>query len=103
MTSFTLNGRTIHRKDGSLRLEDGTLAGADLDMISAVKFVSRLRGCDLAEALRMASLYPAKAVRQAGRLGRLKEGYVANIVALSDALDVKGVWIDGRQVSAAVS
>ena len=98
MTSFTLNGRTIHRKDGSLRLEDGTLAGADLDMISAVKFVSRLRGCDLAEALRMASLYPAEAVGQAGRLGRLKEGYVANIVALSDALDVKGVWIDGRRV-----
>ena len=55
-------------------------------------------GIDLAEALRMASLYPAEAVGQAGRLGRLKEGYVANIVALSDALDVKGVWIDGRRV-----
>ena len=41
MTSFTLNGRTIHRKDGRLTLDDGTLAGADLDMISAVRFMHR--------------------------------------------------------------
>jgi N-acetylglucosamine-6-phosphate deacetylase len=98
MTSFTLNGRTIYRKDGSLRLEDGTLAGADLDMISAVKFMTRLRGCNLTDALRMASLYPARAVGQAHRLGKLTKGFAANIVAMSDALDVKGVWIEGRQV-----
>ena len=41
MTSFTLNGRTIHRKDRRLTLADGTLAGADLDMISAVRFMSQ--------------------------------------------------------------
>jgi N-acetylglucosamine-6-phosphate deacetylase len=99
MTSFTLNGRTIHRKDGSLRLADGTLAGADLDMISAVRFMHRVIGLDLAEALRMASLYPAEAVGQAQRLGRLAKGFAADVVALSDALDVKGVWIDGRQVA----
>jgi len=64
MTSFTLNGRTIYRRDGSLRLADGTLAGADLDMISAVRFVHRAIGLDLAEALRMASAYPADAVGQ---------------------------------------
>ncbi|TGV29816.1 N-acetylglucosamine-6-phosphate deacetylase, partial [bacterium M00.F.Ca.ET.168.01.1.1] len=62
MTSFTLNGRTIYRKDGSLRLADGTLAGADLDMISTVRFVHRVVGLDLDEALRMASLYPAEAI-----------------------------------------
>jgi N-acetylglucosamine-6-phosphate deacetylase len=98
MTSFTLNGRTIHREDGSLRLADGTLAGADLDMILAVRFMHRVIGLDLAEALRMASLYPAEAAGQAHRLGRLVNGFAANVVALSDALDVKGVWIDGRQV-----
>jgi N-acetylglucosamine-6-phosphate deacetylase len=98
MTSFTLNGRIIHRRDGRLTLADGTLAGADLDMISAVRFVHRRIGLDLGEALRMASAYPAEAVGQAHRLGRLAKGFAANIVALSDALDVKGVWIGGRQV-----
>lgn len=98
MTTFTLNGRTIYRKDGSLRLADGTLAGADLDMISAVRFVHRVLGLDLDEALRMASLYPAVAVGQEHRLGRLAKGMAADIVALSSSLDVRGVWIDGRKV-----
>ncbi|AZN97215.1 N-acetylglucosamine-6-phosphate deacetylase [Mesorhizobium sp. M9A.F.Ca.ET.002.03.1.2] len=98
MTSFTLNGRTIHRKDGSLRLADGTLAGADLDMISAVRFVHRIVGLDLSEALRMASLYPAQALCQSHRLGRFANGTVANIVSLSDDMDVKSVWIGGDRV-----
>lgn len=101
MTSFTLNGRIIHRKDGKLTLADGTLAGADLDMISAVRFAHRVIGLDLAEALRMASLYPAEAVGQSHRLGRFAKGTTANIVALSDALDVNRVWIDGKQVFSA--
>ncbi|OQM73948.1 N-acetylglucosamine-6-phosphate deacetylase [Manganibacter manganicus] len=98
MTSFTLNGRTIYRRDGSLRLADGTLAGADLDMISAVRFVHGVLGLDLGEALRMASLYPAETVGQAHRLGHLAKGTAADIVALSDGLDVEGVWIAGRPV-----
>lgn len=100
MTSFTLNGRIIYRKDGSLRLADGTLAGADLDMISAVRYVHRVVGLDLSEALRMASLYPAQAVGQAHRLGRFANGTAADIVALSDNLDVNGVWIGGDRVFA---
>jgi N-acetylglucosamine-6-phosphate deacetylase len=98
MTSFTLNGRTIYRKDGRLTLEDGTLAGADLDMISAVRFIHREIGVELAEALRMASLYPAQAIGQAGRLGRFAKGAAADIVALTDKLDVSGVWLDGTRV-----
>ncbi|QPC89810.1 N-acetylglucosamine-6-phosphate deacetylase [Mesorhizobium sp. INR15] len=98
MNSFTLNGRTIYRKDGSLRLADGTLAGADLDMISAVRFIHRVVGVELSEALRMASLYPAQAVGQSHRLGRFANGTAADIVALSDALDIRHVWIDGQRV-----
>ncbi|MER9596735.1 MULTISPECIES: N-acetylglucosamine-6-phosphate deacetylase [unclassified Mesorhizobium] len=98
MISFTLNGRTIHRKDGRLTLADGTLAGADLDMISAVRFVHRVVGLDLDEALRMASLYPAQAIGQSHRLGRFAKGTAADIVSLSDDLDVKNVWIDGAKV-----
>lgn len=97
MTSFALNGRTIHRKDGRLTLDDGTLAGADLDMISAVRFAHRRLGVDLDEALRMASLYPAKMLGQPAWLGRLARGAIANVVALSHSLDVSGVWIDGKQ------
>ena len=98
MTEFTLNGRTVYRKDGSLRLADGTLAGADLDMISAVRFMHQIVGIDLAEALRMASLYAAEAVGQSHRIGRFAKGTAADIVALSDDLAMKGTWIGGEDV-----
>jgi N-acetylglucosamine-6-phosphate deacetylase len=98
LTSFSLNGRTIHRRDGRLTLDDGTLAGADLDMISAVRFMHRVIGVGLGEALRMASLYPAQAVGQDHRLGRLAHGTLANVVALDGSLDVKGVWVEGAKV-----
>jgi N-acetylglucosamine-6-phosphate deacetylase len=98
MTEFTLNGRIIRREGGRLTLEDGTLAGADLDMISAVRFMHREIGLPLEEALRMASLYPAKAVGQDHRLGRIGEGRPASFVHLSDTLEVRNVWIEGRRV-----
>ena len=98
MTSFTLNGRTIHRKDGRLTLEDGTLAGADIDMMASIRFMHSHLGLDLAEALRMASLYPAEAAGIAGRKGRLSAGYDADLAILSPGLDVIGTWIGGEQV-----
>ncbi len=101
MTSFTLNGRLIRREGGSLRLSDGTLAGADLDMISAVRFVHRSLGVELAEALNMASLYPAEAMGIQADHGRLVAGSRADFVHLSEELDVKGVWVDGEQAVAA--
>ena len=94
MTSFTLNGRLIRREGGRLTLEDGTLAGADLDMISAVRFVHRQLGLDLDEALRMASLYPAQAMGL-GRHGRLEPGSRADFVTLSGQLDIRSTWIGG--------
>ncbi|MFI0844594.1 N-acetylglucosamine-6-phosphate deacetylase [Mesorhizobium sp. IMUNJ 23232] len=97
MQSFTLNGRTIRRENGRLTLADGTLAGADLDMISAVRFMHRKIGLELGEALRMASLYPAEAMGFS-RHGRLVAGSRADIVALSDGLDVRRVWIGGDRV-----
>ncbi|MFU0504315.1 N-acetylglucosamine-6-phosphate deacetylase [Pseudaminobacter sp. NGMCC 1.201702] len=97
MTSFMLNGRTIKRENGRLTLDDGTLAGADLDMISAVRFVHETLGLELDEALRMASLYPAQAIGQGHRLGRFAPGSAANVLHLSDALQVRQVWIDGKQ------
>jgi N-acetylglucosamine-6-phosphate deacetylase len=101
MTEFTLNGRTILRRDGRLTLADGTLAGADLDMISAVRFMHREVGLDLAEALNMAALYPAQAMGLDRSHGRLAKGARADLVHLSDALDVRSVWIGGQKVFAA--
>lgn len=98
LTSFTLNGRLIRRAEGALRLENGTLAGADLTMIRAVKFMHETIGLPLGEALRMASLYPAEAMGLTGEHGALVTGARADIVHLSDQLAVRQTWIGGKEV-----
>ncbi|WP_048646868.1 N-acetylglucosamine-6-phosphate deacetylase [Nitratireductor soli] len=103
MASFTLNGRTIHRQDGRLTLDDGTLAGADIDMVSTVAYLHRTVGLSLDEALRMASLYPAEAVGIGGFKGRLGTGKDADFVELTDALTVASTWIGGEAVHEASS
>ncbi len=96
---FTLNGRTVTRRDGRLTLADGTLAGSDLDMASAVRFSVRELGVSLAQALRMASLHPARLLGLSGDRGRLRPGARADIVALDAGLRAARVWIGGRDVA----
>ena len=95
LTSFTLNGREILRRDGRLTLADGTLAGADIDMLASVHFLHRTLALPLEEALRMVSAYPAEAARLGQRKGALKPGYDADFVLLTDDLQMKGTWIGG--------
>jgi len=98
LKTFELNGRTITRADGALRLADGTLAGADLDMIDAVNFVIDRLGLDPDEAFRMASLYPARAIGADERLGHLRPAAEASFVHLSAARQVQSTWIAGAKV-----
>ena len=98
ITEFTLNGRTITRADGALRLADGTLAGADLDMIDAVIFMHQRIGLPFEEAVRMASLYPAQAMGIADTHGQLTPGAVASFVHLTDEHAVSATWISGAEV-----
>jgi N-acetylglucosamine-6-phosphate deacetylase len=93
---FSLQGRAVIDRDGRLELEDGTLAGSILTMDAAVRFCVRRLGLDLAEALRMASLYPASFLRIDHEFGRIAPGFRANLVHLTDALAVTRTWIDGE-------
>lgn len=95
-TSFELNGRTVYRRDGALRLGDGTLAGADLTMIDAVAYTHRTLGLPLEDALRMASLYPAEALGVAHERGSFVRGKRADFVHLGDDLSVRRTIIGGK-------
>ena len=101
MTGFLLNGRQIYRKDGRLTLADGTLAGADIDMLSSIRFVHEKIGLPFEEALLMATVYPAEAIGVADRKGRLHASFDADFVVLTQNHDIKSTWIGGKQVFAA--
>ena len=96
LKSFELHGRTIFRKDGKLTTADGTLAGSDLDMASAVRNSVQRLGLGLPDVLRMASLNPAAFLRLDHELGRIAPGYRASLVLLDEALHVRQTWIDGQ-------
>ena len=73
LTEFKLGGRLIRRKDGILTLEDGTLAGADLDLTTAVRVLVAQVGIDPAEALRAATQVPAGLIGMKSTLDDLSE------------------------------
>jgi N-acetylglucosamine-6-phosphate deacetylase len=93
--SFNLTGQTVYRRNGRLEFADGTLAGADLDMATAVRNVHVNLGLDLPSALRMASLVPAAFLGLDRELGRIVPGSRANLVLLDGSLNVTSTWIDG--------
>jgi N-acetylglucosamine-6-phosphate deacetylase len=59
---FELNGRAIYRQEGRLTLADGTLAGADLDLLTAVRIMVQQVHVPLENALRAATLAPANLI-----------------------------------------
>jgi N-acetylglucosamine-6-phosphate deacetylase len=94
---FMLEGRRATQVGTKLTLDDGTLAGAAITLMDAVRYVTGTLGVSLAEALKMATLTPARLLRVDDRIGRLKAGLRADLVHIGDDLSVKGVWIGGRR------
>jgi N-acetylglucosamine-6-phosphate deacetylase len=92
---FELVGRTIRLANGRLTTEEGTLAGAHLDMAMAVRNAVRLAQLALEDALRAASLTPARFLGLDKERGTLAAGARADLVALSDDLNVVGTWVAG--------
>ena len=76
-------------------LPDGTLSGSALTMMQAVANCVRHAGIPLEEALRMATLYPASLIG-AEDLGKISEGYLANLVIFDKQYAVKHVFLGGQ-------
>jgi N-acetylglucosamine-6-phosphate deacetylase len=76
--------------------EQGILSGSALTMNQAIKNCVEKVGIPLEEALRMASLYPARALQAESFLGAIKVGYQADMAILDDSLNVKGVVKNGE-------
>lgn len=96
-TGFELNGRQVYRRDGRLTLADGTLAGADIDMLTSVLLAHRILDLPLDETLRMASAYPADAIGATSK-GRLLPDCDADFIVLSPELELRSTWIGGECV-----
>ena len=79
---FELMGNRITVKDGVCVDAAGTLAGAALDMASAVRNMMLASDCSLAEASQMASSSPAAFLGLEQSTGTIRTGMRADFVVL---------------------
>jgi len=95
---FELQGRRMRRVGNKLVAEDGTLAGAAITMRDAIDYLFNVLKVPLADALTMATLTPARLLRVDDRIGQLKPGHRADLVHLTDDLQVTEVWTGARRL-----
>jgi N-acetylglucosamine-6-phosphate deacetylase len=95
---FMLHGTRIALHENRLTSADGTLAGANLTMIEAVRNASALLDIPLFDALIMASRTPARFLGLDSELGLIAPGYRADLVAFTVNFEVTETWIAGQTV-----
>ena len=83
INGFTLNGRHIRRSNGRLTLSDGTLAGADLDMPTALSVMIKEAGISSASALGMATSAACGVLKNPMGFGSLVAGGPLHAIHLS--------------------
>lgn len=94
--SFDFVGSTIHYQDGKCVGEDGTLGGSAITLIESIKLCVEQVGISLSEAIKMASLYPARAIKVDNKLGSIEAGKIANLAIFDDTFKVLGTVVNGQ-------
>jgi len=97
---YELGGLSVVMRGGVARLRDtGNLAGSTLTMIDAFRFAVRKVGLSVSDASRMASLNPARQIGIDHETGSLAPGKRADVLLLDADLELRRVWIGGRELS----
>lgn len=89
----TSAGYYQHQFAGDRYTADGILSGSALTMYKAYQNLVTHAGIEKGEALRMCSLYPAKAIGMDHELGRIQRGYKAAMALLPGSPETGKVLI----------
>jgi N-acetylglucosamine-6-phosphate deacetylase len=92
--NFRLGNFEVTVKDGVSRNSEGKLAGSTLTLDRALRYIVAL-GVPLIDALRMATILPARRLGLAGKKGIIAIGADADLVVLTPDLRVAGVMTRG--------
>ena len=98
LRQITLNGRVIRRGAGRLTLADGTLAGADLALPQAIRYLVQTLRLPVARAIAMATSVPAGVIKAAQSHGFLAAGRAAHLVHFDPNWEVGAVWYRGERI-----
>lgn len=95
--NYTLGDFDVIVKDGTARLHSGSLAGSILKLCEAVKNLVDWNIATPFEAVKMASITPAKSVGLDKTIGSIAVGKCADINILNDDMTIDSVYIDGNK------
>ncbi|MEB4676862.1 N-acetylglucosamine-6-phosphate deacetylase [Enterobacteriaceae bacterium G50] len=95
---FIFAGKTIYYRNGLCVDENGTLSGSSLTMIEGVRNLVEHCGIALDEVLRMATLYPARAIGVDDHLGQIAPGMTANLTAFTRDYKITKTIVNGNEV-----
>lgn len=84
----TNEGYYKHKLTGDKFESEGILSGSALTMVHAFQNLVNHCGIGKEEALRMCSLYPARAIRMDLEAGRIEKGYQSKMIVLNDKLEL---------------
>jgi N-acetylglucosamine-6-phosphate deacetylase len=96
--TYSLVGNEVTVKDGRATLANGTLAGSVTTLNVCVRNVNRLAGFPLLEAVKMASLNPARAMGLSDRLGTIQTGKAASLTVIDEDVNVYLTMVKGKIV-----
>ncbi len=96
--NYELGGLDIRVIDGDARMQNGNLAGTTIMIIDAIKNMVTRVGISLSDALRMATINPARSINVDDRKGSLVVGKDGDLTILSKDLHVKKTIVMGRPV-----
>jgi N-acetylglucosamine-6-phosphate deacetylase len=92
--TYRLGGLEVAVKDGVVRNSEGKLAGSTLTIDRAIRYLVDL-GVPAVDAIRMATILPARRLGLAGKKGIIAVGADADLVVLTPDLHVAGVMTRG--------
>lgn len=96
--TYISNNRVIHVDDFVGRLENGTISGSAVPLRRNVLHFHRYAGVPLHEAVRMASLNPARILKMDHELGSLRAGKRADMFLADEQMNVACTFVDGNCV-----
>lgn len=84
--------------NGKFTMPDGTLSGSAMTMLQSIK--NCVKHCDISlnDAINMATLYPAKLIKNANAIGQLSVNHEANFVVLNKTLEIAQVFFKGEEI-----
>lgn len=96
--NYTLGGQDVVLKDNAVRLKNGTLAGSVLTLDNAIRNLMKNTQIPLYELIKMATYNCAKHCKVDNIKGLIKEGYDADLILFDDAINIKKVFIKGKEL-----